>query len=251
VRALDNRNPANFDVSDSQPSAESRLAVPSFAQFTDGPRRGLDVATWLLALLVLAGIILLTLLTGRRMGWSFAKLVGFAGSHATQAVQAANQVSGATSRSAESVMAEPPAAANRDPLPARPAAIPAGGLLVYENEKEVFRLPASRADPQKNISSLADGSISVETEAGASVIKRVEPEYPQAARARQMQGRVVLMVGVRPDGSVDTVAVASGEPVLAQAAMDAVKQWRFRPQAGGGQLESRTREVTFNFRLPQ
>jgi len=60
-------------------------------------------------------------------------------------------------------------------------------------------------------------------------IHTVEPVYPPAARQEGVQGRVVLEVLVGPDGTVSDVIVRSSVPLLDEAAMAAVRQWRYAP----------------------
>ena len=82
-------------------------------------------------------------------------------------------------------------------------------------------------------------------------MRRVEPDYPQAARQQGIQGQVVLEVRIAASGEVQDLEVISGSPLLTRAAMDAVKQWRFKPRAADGHpVEMQTR-VTLSFRLPQ
>ncbi len=64
---------------------------------------------------------------------------------------------------------------------------------------------------------------------------RVDPDYPAAARPAKMQGVVVLDVVVGRDGSVVDVHALNGPEVLAQAAMDALRWWRFEPYRVNGQ----------------
>jgi protein TonB len=52
------------------------------------------------------------------------------------------------------------------------------------------------------------------------------------------------------DGSVQDVQVVRGEPLLAQAASDAVKQWRFRPREVNGRPAEMQTRVTLNFKIP-
>jgi len=61
------------------------------------------------------------------------------------------------------------------------------------------------------------------------VTHRVDPDYPAAARAAKLQGVIVLDVVVARDGSVVDVRALNGPEVLAQAAMDAMRWWRFEP----------------------
>jgi TonB family protein len=74
------------------------------------------------------------------------------------------------------------------------------------------------------------------------VIKRVEPVYPETLRERGIGGTVRLKVTVRADGAVRDVQVEGGNPILAESAARAVKQWRYAP----GDNEAIT-EVTIHF----
>jgi protein TonB len=61
------------------------------------------------------------------------------------------------------------------------------------------------------------------------VTHRVDPDYPAAARPAKLRGVVVLDVVVGRDGSVVDVHALNGPEVLARAAMDALRWWRFEP----------------------
>jgi TonB family protein len=76
-----------------------------------------------------------------------------------------------------------------------------------------------------------------------AVVTRVSPSYPELARRMHVGGTVVLMVTVQPDGAVSKTKVESGHPLLAAAAEDAVKRWRFEP--GPDSSES---EIEVNFK---
>jgi protein TonB len=87
--------------------------------------------------------------------------------------------------------------------------------------------------------------------AEGSLLHRVEPDYPAEARQQQIQGPVVLDVRIGRDGTIQETKLLSGPPLLADAAISAVKQWRFRPRGIKGQpIEMQTR-ITLNFRLPR
>jgi TonB family protein len=60
-------------------------------------------------------------------------------------------------------------------------------------------------------------------------IRDVLPKYPKIAQAAQIQGDVVLNAIIDKKGRIKHLHVVSGPPVLAKAAMDAVKQWRYKP----------------------
>lgn len=79
------------------------------------------------------------------------------------------------------------------------------------------------------------------------IFDRRTPLYPETARRRHIQGEVVLEVIVGKDGMVKKVTLVSGDPILRQAAIDAVQQWRFSPGTMAGEtIETNTR-VTVNF----
>jgi TonB family protein len=68
-----------------------------------------------------------------------------------------------------------------------------------------------------------------------NVIKSVPPIYPPAARAKGIQGKVTMHAIIAKDGSVSQLEVMSGIPILAKAAMDAVRQWKYRPTLLNGE----------------
>jgi len=64
-------------------------------------------------------------------------------------------------------------------------------------------------------------------------IMRVPPKYPEAARAARAHGTVMVQALVRKDGSVGDVRVAKSIAGLDEAAMECVRQWKFKPALGG------------------
>lgn len=68
-----------------------------------------------------------------------------------------------------------------------------------------------------------------------SPVRRTEPAYPDAARAQEVQGIVRLLVTVNPQGNVAQAEALGGPEMLRQPAIDAVKQWKFRPVIRDGQ----------------
>jgi TonB family protein len=61
------------------------------------------------------------------------------------------------------------------------------------------------------------------------LIHRVEPDYPEAAKAQGISGLVVIQFQIDTEGHVAQPNVASGDPLLTDAAVNAVKQWQFKP----------------------
>jgi protein TonB len=85
--------------------------------------------------------------------------------------------------------------------------------------------------------------------AEANLIHDVPPQYPPEAGRKRIEGTVVLLAVIGTDGSVKDVRVESGPPPLAQAAIEAVKQWRYKPYLLNGvpvEIDSR---ITVNFTM--
>jgi TonB family protein len=61
------------------------------------------------------------------------------------------------------------------------------------------------------------------------IVKRVTPNYPQMASLAHIQGKVVIDVTIGPDGNVAQLHAVSGHPMLVQAALEAVRWWKYRP----------------------
>lgn len=61
------------------------------------------------------------------------------------------------------------------------------------------------------------------------VVSKVAPVYPELARKLNLRGVVKLIVVIAPDGKVKSTEVLGGNPVLTQAAVDAVRKWRYEP----------------------
>jgi len=67
------------------------------------------------------------------------------------------------------------------------------------------------------------------------LLVKVEPSYPQAARRAGLGGRVTVRAVIAEDGSVESVEVfTSTNPLFNEAAVDAVRRWRYRPALMGG-----------------
>jgi protein TonB len=71
-----------------------------------------------------------------------------------------------------------------------------------------------------------------QTEILRKVKSKVQPAYPELARKMNLAGTVKVEVVVAPNGTVKDAKVVGGHPVLANAALDAARKWRFEPAAG-------------------
>ena len=67
------------------------------------------------------------------------------------------------------------------------------------------------------------------------MIHRVDPVYPPEAKKKHVKGNVLLQVLINKQGHVADAVIVKGDPLLADAAVDAVKQWRFQPYLLNGE----------------
>jgi protein TonB len=85
--------------------------------------------------------------------------------------------------------------------------------------------------------------------AQGNLIHDVKPPYPPLARQSRIQGTVVLQAVIGKDGTIQNLQVVSGHPMLAQAALDAVKKWRYRPYYLNGEPVDVDTTININFTL--
>lgn len=84
-----------------------------------------------------------------------------------------------------------------------------------------------------------------------NLIYRVQPQYPPLARQARIQGSVVLQAVISREGAIEKLQVLSGHPMLVQAAVEAVRHWRYRPYVLNGEPVEVETEVTVNFVLSE
>ena len=82
-----------------------------------------------------------------------------------------------------------------------------------------------------------------------NLINRVTPPYPPMAKMARVQGAVILQAYISKQGTIENLRVVSGHPMLVQAALDAVKQWRYRPYLLNGEPVEVETQITLNFSL--
>ena len=82
-----------------------------------------------------------------------------------------------------------------------------------------------------------------------NLIYRVQPIYPALAQAGRVQGVVVLRAVISRAGTIENLQVLSGHPLLTNAAIAAVRQWRYRPYVLNGEPVEVETQVTVNFIL--
>jgi TonB family protein len=145
--------------------------------------------------------------------------------------------------------------------PEQNASISPGGMRVYDDGVEIFRLSPTQSNselPPNKAGSGVQPAAEIEPEHAirlspsalqGNLIYRVEPEYPEEARENHIQGPVVLLVHINQEGIVEELKLSSGDPILGQAAIDAVKQWKFKPHIINDSPVEMEATVTLNFRL--
>jgi periplasmic protein TonB len=82
-----------------------------------------------------------------------------------------------------------------------------------------------------------------------SLIRRVQPVYPPLARSARIQGPVVLAAVISKSGTIENLHALSGHPMLVPAAIDAVRQWLYRPYILNNEPIEVETQITVNFTL--
>jgi len=220
--------------------------------------RSFDVLTGALGFVVLICALMLGMLARQRLRSQRIS----AHEHSIKATSTVLGAIGEVHQSSDLANASGSATSSASPSNSRYAAARPGELMVYENGREVFHVPAARelAESQHPPEGLVQPASSVESAgtmelsavaAESGLVHRVEPDYPEEARRQGVQGAVVLEVHINPAGAVQELKLISGSPLLAQAATDAVRQWKFKPHMVNGHRAEMQTVVTLNFRLPQ
>jgi len=81
------------------------------------------------------------------------------------------------------------------------------------------------------------------------LIRKVNPAYPPLARQARIQGVVILQAQISKDGNIENLQLISGHPMLAPAAIEAVKQWKYKPYLLNGEPVEVETQVQVNFTL--
>jgi len=147
-------------------------------------------------------------------------------------VRASADGKGATCLSSGEVV-EQKQAAVRIPLQASPEP---SGATAQSNSTSGTALPAERVRVSWGVSQ-------------SFLISKVPPIYPEVARRARVTGTVVLRALINQTGDVESLSLVSGHPLLAPAAMDAVKQWKYRPYLLNGKAVAVDTEIQVNFAL--
>jgi TonB family protein len=132
-------------------------------------------------------------------------------------------------------------------------------IVVYDHGKVIFRrrTPTTRSgaspvvDASKNTRLTPLPSIWLAPDQAERRLRnRIEPRYPADAMAAHLSGDVVLEILVTEDGSVVSIRTLSGDPLLAAAAADTVRQWRYEPYRQHERPSQFQTDVTLKFSPP-
>jgi len=82
------------------------------------------------------------------------------------------------------------------------------------------------------------------------VLKRVQPRYPSQALQMHIQGPVQLQATISKTGDIENLKVVSGDAVLGRSAVEAVRQWKYKPYYLNGDPVQIETQILVNFKLP-
>ncbi len=250
---LEEESPALAEPPEAIPDEDQLWPHNAASVIEEEPPRRSEVWTSILGVLVILVAVLLGLALGWRAGIGRSMQgtgqarVAPTSADATRGPESAGDQKAApvdelaTDAKTSSVPPTRPASAVTSPEP------PEGGLQVTQNGKVIYRSPSTGQDSSTGKRPTLGSS---ESASATRLIHRVEPIYPPEARAQHIQGAVTLEVQIGGEGAVHNIDVVEGNPVLAEAAVQAVRQWRYRPYSVDGRpVEMQTR-VTIRFTLP-
>jgi len=105
------------------------------------------------------------------------------------------------------------------------------------------------SNPQANAVVTTGERVQLSPQASERVAVSVPPDYPLLARQTKVQGAVTLQALISRDGAIQELQILSGPPILAAAAREAVRQWRFKPYFVNGQPVETEARITVNFTI--
>ena len=99
------------------------------------------------------------------------------------------------------------------------------------------------------VTSNAAEKVQMSADTASVVSHSVRPGYPLLARQMKVQGSVILQALISREGTIQGLHVLSGPPILAGAAQEAVRQWRFKPHYLGSEAVETQARITVNFTI--
>jgi len=137
---------------------------------------------------------------------------------------------------------EEPAPANAGVMGGVPGGVPGGsmgGVIGGIIGSARSNLPTVSVDRVRVSSGVASGNL----------INKVQPTYPPIARTNRIAGQVVLHALISKNGNIENLQVVSGHPMLTQSAIEAVRQWKYKPYLLNGEPVEVETTIQVNFNL--
>ncbi len=262
--------PANAEPSGDNAEPAGPLSVATIMEKVTPTDPAVRVLRWL----VIGLAIPLLVLIGFDWGWRHVRspLPATATSHGNELPEADSQTEKqqpvATATSAKSLPVVPKAKARDD-------VSGTGGLVIYQNGKVIYReFPRARDDraiaaqsqtaassestenrtPNKTLKVAPQGAAVTSLLPGVTggrLLRSLPPQYPAQALADKREGSVVLHGTVAQDGGLQDLKVVNGDPLLSQAALEAVQQWKYEPYRRNGAPIAMPIDITIDFNLPK
>ena len=120
---------------------------------------------------------------------------------------------------------------------------------LQHNTQQSVDIPERSALSSVGTETAGGGHVRFSPQTAEVVVRRVEPVYPLLAQQENVQGAVVLQARIDKDGNVQSVQVLSGPDILTAAALEAVKQWRFKPHYEKDRATPTETRITVNFTI--
>jgi protein TonB len=124
---------------------------------------------------------------------------------------------------------------------------PSNGMLNGLLRNESYRPPP----PPPVVKHEPDRPVPITNIESARILNRPQPVYPAIARQTRTQGTVRLEAIISREGYIENLRIIDGHPLLVQAALDAVKQWRYKPTLLNGQAVEVITTIEVHFMLSQ
>ncbi len=153
---------------------------------------------------------------------------------------AGTEVPDVTKKIASPIVVAPTAAA------AKPTAEDAPPTIAFgASAGPALDIPATTSAPRLSAPAPANAVV-----VPSRLVQRVNPNYPASARQYRVEGAVTLSATIGPDGRVREAKVISGPPMLRDAALGAVKQWKYAPSTVNGRAVESSVQIVLQFKMP-
>ena len=128
---------------------------------------------------------------------------------------------------------------------------PSGANVMTIRPQGMPQAVISAAPPARNLAVPPGASVVASNVEASNLINAVRPVYPPLAKMARQQGTVKFQATIGKGGNVDDLMLISGPPLLVQAAMDAVKQWTYKPTVLNGAPVEVVTTIDVNFTLAE